>query len=190
MRHASAPPTVLVYSRLFEFDTGRLVAILRGVKTAVPNLTILLVGAGLYEDDAAQFRQQLANAKLMKSVEDVGWVEPDDLPALLQSADVGIYLMEDTLLNRTKCPVKLADMAAMGLPGVAEAVGQVPESVVDGRTGLLRPTGDIEGTTADLIRLLQNPAERERLGQQAQAHMAAQFSWARLAERVERIYGR
>ncbi|MFZ1400179.1 MAG: glycosyltransferase, partial [Candidatus Promineifilaceae bacterium] len=42
-------PTVLVYSRLFEFDTGRLVEILRGVWTAVPHLRILMVGAGLYE---------------------------------------------------------------------------------------------------------------------------------------------
>ncbi|MEJ2749999.1 MAG: glycosyltransferase [Anaerolineae bacterium] len=187
--HSPAPlPTVLVYSRLFEFDTGRLVTILRGVKTAVPHLRILLVGAGLYDDDAAQFRQQLANAGLQDAVEDAGWVEEAQLPAVLTRADAGIYLMEDTLLNRAKCPVKLADMAALGLPVVAEAVGQVTEYVVHGRTGLLRPSGDNDGLTADLIQLLQNPAQRTQISAAAQAHIAAHFSWSRLAERVETLY--
>ncbi len=181
-------PILLVYSRLFEFDTGRLTAILQGVKTAVPDLTILLVGAGLYDADAAQFRRQLAEAGLADAVKDVGWVELEALPALLRAADVGVYLMDDTLLNRTKCPVKLADMAAAGAPVVAEAVGQVNEYVVHGRTGYLRPTGDIEGLTADLIHLLQNPAERERFSEAAKRHIAAHFNWADLAERVEQAY--
>ena len=181
-------PVLLVYSRLFEFDTGRLVEILRGVKTAVPNLTISLVGAGLYEDDAVQFRLQLAEAGLTDSVKDVGWVEPEALPGLLQAADVGVYLMEDTLLNRTKCPVKLADMLTLGVPVVAEAVGQVNEYVAHGRSGLLRPSGDAAGLTDDLIHLLNNPAERERLAAGAKERMVAQFSWARLAETVERVY--
>jgi glycosyltransferase involved in cell wall biosynthesis len=188
IRHPLSCPTILVYSRLFEFDTARLVAILRGVKTAVPTLSILMVGAGLYEADAAQFQQQLADAGLTETVTDVGWTEPAALPGLLTTADVGIYLMDDTLLNRTKCPVKLADMAGLGLPVVAEAVGQVNEYVVHGRTGLLRASGDVAGLTVDLIHLLQNPAQRAQMGQAASAHIAAHFNWANQAERLEQLY--
>ena len=181
-------PVVLLYSRLFEFDTGRLVAILQDVKTAVPDLSIFMVGAGLYEADATQFRQQLDAAGLTEATRDMGWVEPEALPGLLAAADVGLYLMEDTLLNRTKCPVKLADMLATGLPVVAEAVGQAPEYVVDGRTGRLHPSGDEDGLTASLIHLLQNPDERARLAAGAKAHIDAHFNWARLAQRLERVY--
>ena len=181
-------PTVLVYSRLFEFDTGRLVAILRGVQTAVPNLRILMVGAGLYEDDAARFRRQAEAAGIWQTIEDVGWVEPDALPALLGQAHVGIYLMEDTLLNRTKCPVKLADMLAVGVPVVAEAVGQVPDYVVDGRTGSLFATGDVDGITAELIRILQNPEKQARLSAGAKSHIAENFSWEHLAARLLPVY--
>ncbi|MCB9445877.1 MAG: glycosyltransferase [Ardenticatenaceae bacterium] len=173
---------------MFEFDTARLVTILRGVKTAVPTLTILMVGAGLYEADAAQFRQQLADAGLTDAVTDAGWTEPEALPDLLTTADAGIYLMEDTLLNRTKCPVKLADMAMLGLPVVAESVGQVNEYVVHGRTGFLWPSGDSEGITADLIHLLQNPDLRQQMGRAAHIHIAANFNWARQAERLENTY--
>lgn len=181
-------PTLLIYSRFFEFEVARLAAILQGVHTAVPHLHILMVGASLFDADIVHFQQLLAAANLLKAMTDVGWVEPEKLPDVLGQADVGIYLMDDTLLNRTKCPVKLADMLTAGVPVVAEAVGQVGEYVVHGRTGLLRPSGDIVGLTADLIHLLQNPAECQRLAEGAVAHMQTNFSWETLAERLERVY--
>ncbi len=181
-------PSLLVYSRLFEFDTGRLVAILRGVQTAVPDLHILLVGAGLYEADAAQFKQQLEAAGLLTAVTDAGWVEKENLPQTLLQGDVGIYLMEDNLLNRTKCPVKLADQLALGIPVVGEAVGQVSEYVIQGRTGLIRPSGDNEGITQDLIHLLQHPEERKTMAQNASAHIQTHFAWETLAAKLETVY--
>ncbi len=181
-------PMVLVYSRLFEFETGRLVAILRGVQTAVPNLRILMVGAGLYESDAANFRQQAEAAGIWEAIEDAGWVEPEHLPALLAQAHVGVYLMEDTLLNRTKCPVKLADMLAVGVPVVAELVGQVGEYVVNGRSGTTFPTGDVVGITQELSHILQDPTWRAQLAAGAKAHIAENFSWEQLVARLLPVY--
>lgn len=181
-------PLLLLYSRLFEFDINRLVTILAGVKAAVPDVAILSVGAGLYEADAAHLRQALVRHDLLAHVIDVGWVAEEELPALLATADVGIYLMEDTLLNRTKCPVKLADMISMGLPVVAEAVGQVPEYVVHRRSGLLRAAGDTEGLTQDLVLLMRDEALRRRLAAGARAHAAQHFTWETLAARVAQAY--
>lgn len=181
-------PTLLVYSRFFEFDVARLVAILQAVQTAVPLLRIQLVGASLFDSDMQQFRQLASAANLLPAIDEAGWVDLAELPALLAQADVGIYLMDDTLLNRTKCPVKLADLLAAGVPVVAEAVGQVPHYVVHGRTGLLRPSGDIEGVAADLIQLLQKRPERERLAAAARHHLQAHFSWHTLAQTLEMAY--
>ena len=115
-------------------------------------------------------------------------MEPDDLPALLAQAHVGLYLMEDTLLNRTKCPVKLADMLAVGVPVVAEAVGQVTEYVVNGRTGTAFPTGDVAGITNELINLLQNPARQASLAAGARSHITEHFRWEHLAKYLLPIY--
>jgi glycosyltransferase involved in cell wall biosynthesis len=181
-------PVVLLYSRLFEFDSGRLVAILARVKAAVPDLAILAVGAGLYQADTQHLRQQFAETGLLESVVDIGWLPEAELPATLAAADVGLYLMDDTLLNRAKCPVKLADVAAVGLPLVAEAVGQVPEYVIHGETGLLRPSGDVEGLAGDVCRLLHDPLERERLSTAARRHIEQNFSWLNLAAHAELAY--
>ncbi|MCA9995111.1 MAG: glycosyltransferase family 4 protein [Anaerolineales bacterium] len=183
-------PVLLLYSRLFEFDTARLVAILRGVQTAVPDLAILTVGAGLYAADAAAFREQVTAVNLQDAFVEAGWVDVAELPGLLACADVAVYLMDDTLLNRTKCPVKLADMVAVGLPVVAEAVGQVPEYVVHNHNGRLRSSGDVTGLTADLVALLQQKEERERLGENGRLHYQTHFAWEQLAQRLERLYRR
>lgn len=184
----SERPTLLLYSRLFEFDVGRLVAVLRGVKTAVPDLKILSVGTGLYADYAEKLRQQWAEAGLLDCVEDVGWVKEAELPALLTQADVGLYFMDDTLLNRTKCPVKLADMVMLGIPVVGEAVGQVPEYVVNGETGLLRPPGDTHGLIQDVVGLLKDAEKRHYFAENAKQHYTNNFSWKHQAELLTQVY--
>ena len=188
-----ARPTVLVYSRLFEFDTARLVAVLAGVRVAVPEVAVLLVGAGLYAEDSARFRAQLDAAGLLGTVVDAGWVALEALPATLAAADVGLYLMDDTLLNRAKCPVKLADMLAAGVPVAAEAVGQVTEYVRDGRTGVLVASGDVTGLIWGMVGLLKDAGSPGSGGagerrEAARVDVIERFGWERLATILEQAY--
>ena len=180
--------TLLLYSRLFEFDTARLVTVLAGAKVNIPDLTILAIGTGLFDEQNAIFRKQLAAAGLQESVRDVGWVEVEALPALLSEADVGLYLMDDSLLNRTKCPVKLADMIAVGLPVVGENVGQVGAYVHNGTNGLLCESGDAEGLITAVTHLLQNPSKRQQYGRAAREHYENHFQWSLLAAQLESVY--
>jgi len=184
----SERPTILLYSRLFEFDVGRLVKVLRGVKTAVPELKILSVGTGLYADYAENLRAQWDEAGLLDCVDDVGWVKESELSALLTQADVGLYFMDDTLLNRTKCPVKLADMVMLGIPVVGEAVGQVPEYVINGQTGLLRVSEDVDGLIEDVVCLLKDSEKRDYFGENAKQHYANKFSWSYQAKTLTQVY--
>jgi len=183
-------PTVLVYSRLFEFDTARLVAVLAGARAARPDVAVLLVGAGLRGADSARFREQLSAAGLLEAVVDVGWTPLAELPATLAAADVGLYLMDDTLLNRAKCPVKLADMLAAGVPVVAEAVGQVAEYVREGLSGTLCQTGDVEGMAAATVALLDDAGARGRGGARVGEAVWERFGWEKLADIVEAVYVR
>jgi glycosyltransferase involved in cell wall biosynthesis len=59
---------------------------------------------------------------------------------------------------------------AAGLPVVAQAIAGVPSVVVDGRTGLLSPAGDVPAHAHAIRRLLSDDAERQRL-----AHDAGDF---------------
>jgi glycosyltransferase involved in cell wall biosynthesis len=98
--------------------------------------------------------------------------------------------MDDTLLNRTKCPVKLADLIACGVPVVAEAVGQVPEYVVSDHNGWLRPQGDVAGLVEKTVTLLQDKDLQRRMARQARTHYRTHFSWDSLAERLLHTYAK
>jgi glycosyltransferase involved in cell wall biosynthesis len=167
---------------------GRLFDVLSQVLAAVPGAAVLAVGASLFEGDGQTLGQKVAALGLEDRFVNTGWLEEQTLPHVLAAADAGLYLMDDTLLNRTKCPVKLADMLAVGLPVVAEAVGQVPEYVVQDGTGRLRTSGDVEGLAADLIELLQDERTRARLGAGGREHIVNHFSWEHLASIAEAAY--
>ena len=182
-------PTLLLYSRLFEFDTGRLVAILSKVKQQLPDLAILTVGAGLFAEQSADLRQKLESADLLNSMIDVGWVEEADLPLTLSAGDVGLYLMDNTLLNATKCPVKLADMVALGIPVVAESVGEVTNYIVDEENGRLFISGDVEGISGALVNLLTDQEMAQQLGQNGRVRHEQHFSWAAAADKLSQRLG-
>lgn len=181
-------PTLLVYSRFFEFDAQRLAEVLAGVKEKVADLAVLFIGESLYDRDDQRLREYLEKNGVLPAVVDLGWVDEGKLPLLLRSSDVAIYLMDDTLINRSKCPVKLADIIAAGVPVVAEDVGQVPQYVINGATGLLRASGDIAGLSGDIAYLLQSRKQRMDFGQAAQRHYTANFSWDHLAARLDEVY--
>jgi len=135
-----------------------------------------------------QFLDMAAARGWRERVADVGWVEPEQLRGLFAAADAALYPFDDTLINRAKCPVKLIDLLAAGVPVVGEAVGQVREYIQNNETGILVEPRASEAFARNLILLLQDAALRARLGAQAAATMARDYNWARLAERVEDAY--
>lgn len=103
-------------------------------------------------------------------------------------AVLAIYPFDDTLINRTKCPVKLLDLLGAGIPVIAEEVGEIRELIRHGETGWLVPPGDEEGFARAVITLLGDPERRARLGEAAAQRVRQIRSWDRLAEIAEGAY--
>lgn len=72
----------------------------------------------------------------------------------------------------------LCEAGAAGLPLVSTSVGAIPELIEDSETGLLVPPGDAGSLAAALIRLVEEPELRRRLGSAAAAAVAARFDAA------------
>jgi glycosyltransferase involved in cell wall biosynthesis len=71
---------------------------------------------------------------------------------------------------------------------VATAIAGIPEAIVDGRDGLLVPSGDA-GALADALRLLiADPPRRAALGDAAAARANRDFTVGVMAERYEGLY--
>ncbi|MDQ3812302.1 MAG: glycosyltransferase, partial [Chloroflexota bacterium] len=77
---------------------------------------------------------------------------------------------------------------ACGLPVVASAVGGLPGTVQDGRTGWLVPSGDSAALAARLLELLRDPARCGAMGQAARDLVAREFSWQRAINATVEVY--
>jgi glycosyltransferase involved in cell wall biosynthesis len=97
-----------------------------------------------------------------------------DVPEILTALDVLVH-----------CPTApeplgrvLAEAMAVGRPIVAARCGGIPEIVEDGVTGLLVEPGDVAGFASAVIRLLEDPTFRARLGSAGRRHAEARFGVA------------
>lgn len=181
-------PVVLLYTRFFEYDVGSLVETFRRIQRALPQARLLVVGQGLVPEDEAAFARRVAQAELETSVIRAGWVPEAELPDYFAAADLALYPFADTLINRTKCPVKLVDLLYSGVPVVANAVGEIREYIRHGETGLLTPPGAPERMAEAAIALLGDPARRSALAERAAAEMRTAYAWDTLAERLLGVY--
>lgn len=83
-------------------------------------------------------------------------------------------------------PIKLINYMATGRAIVA-ADGSA-KGIVHGETGLTFRNGSAAGMAAALLRLYDDPALRQRLGENARVAARARYSWRRAALQVEAIY--
>ncbi len=179
---------ILLYTRFFEFKIDRVVEVLRRVVEQEPDAKLVVVGQG-FNGEEAWLMAQAEAIGLRGSIEYAGWVAAAALPKYFAQAGVAIYPFDDTLINRTKCSVKLIDLLSAGVPVVADAVGQNAEYIRHHETGVLVSSGDIEAMTQAVIDLWRDRVQADRLGTEAAQDMRERFSWDRLVLEVERIYG-
>lgn len=181
-------PTVLLYTRFFEFRLERVIDVFQRVREAVPNAMLLVVGEGLNGEHLA-FARLVNESRLDRNVLYAGWVGAGEIPKWFQLADVAIYPMDDRLINRAKCPMKLVDLLSSGVPVVADRVGQVPEYVEDGVSGILVSPADAAAFAREVVGLLQDGERRRRLGAKGRERVLDLFDWSRLVATVEAAYG-
>jgi glycosyltransferase involved in cell wall biosynthesis len=84
----------------------------------------------------------------------------------------------------------LLDAMAAGKPIVATATGGIPEVVVDGDTGILVPARNDAALADAIVRLLKDPALRERMGKAGRARAGQRFSAERMLKETLRVYQR
>jgi len=85
--------------------------------------------------------------------------------------------------------LSLMEAMACGKPVVASRVGGIPELVRDGTDGILVESGDVNGLADSILRLLKDPALRERMGRAGIQRVKA-FTWDSTAKVVLNEYER
>ena len=85
-------------------------------------------------------------------------------------------------------PVVLLDAQASGLPVVATEHDDIPEYVLNGRSGLLSPERDVDGLADHIRSMLMSRDRWAEMGRQGRRHVEENYNARVQSERLELIY--
>ena len=145
----------------------------------VPNAVLYLVGDGGQRQTIEVLCREM---DIQDQVRFLG--TRDDVAQLVPGADV---FMLSSLSEGVS--VTLLEAMATGLPIAATDVGGNPEVVEHGTTGLLSPRGDHNALAANLVTLLQDPAQRQAFGRAGRARLLDVFTQDRMHREYTELYG-
>jgi len=163
VRDDGHPPTVVCVAH-FRPEKGHAVLLkaFATVHRRLPGARLLMVGQGDLKAQLVRLAEALGVAEC------VDWTGPvDDVWPLLARSDVFALPSLSEAYG-----IAVAEAMAAGLPVVASAVGGVPELVDEGVTGELFPPGDHDALARHLLRLLEAPELRRRMGDAARVAAA------------------
>lgn len=158
-------------------------ALLAGFKALLlrmPEARLLLVGKG---ETRGRLERLVADLGLEKTALFAGYRDRD-LPAVLGAADCFVLMGAG---SDESCRAALEAMAA-GRPVIAGRVGALPETVVDGATGILLDDDRAERVAAALARVLADRAAARAMGAAGRRRAEEVFSARRVVDVVERVY--
>jgi len=111
--------------------------------------------------------------------------ERNDIPDLQALSD--IFVMPSLWEG---LPLAMLEAMVAGKAIVASATGGIPEAVVDGREGILFPSGDLDAFARGLRSLMTDPVRRRTLGAAALERARREFTVQVMADRHLELYTR
>lgn len=106
-----------------------------------------------------------------------------DIPVILRDADIFMLTSRYEGIS-----VALLEAMRTGLPVIATAVGGIPETVLNGKTGLLVELDDVAGLVRAMLTLVDSKIQREQMGNQSYDYFTREFSLATLLSRYQELY--
>ena len=144
----------------------------------VPDARVLIVGAGELE---AALSRQIGRLHLAGKVILTGF--RSDVPSVLKGLDLFVMSSVTEGLGTS-----VLDAMAAGLAVVGTRAGGIPESVVDGGTGLLTPPADAAAMARAIADLLQDDTKRRAFGAAGRERARAAFNADRMVEETAAVY--
>jgi hypothetical protein len=173
---------LLWYTRFTEADPRRVAALLVPILAAHAELRLAVLGEGLVDGAEAAFQRAADSAGFGFRIDWLGY-----RPGLLEEYVAGqngnliaIYPMDDDLANRARCPSKLPHLMGLGVPVVAEAVGEVAAYLDAVGTRSLAPAGDAPAFRSRVRDLVLDRRLRAVLAHDV-VNAAARWSWTTAA---------
>lgn len=175
------PPHILYLGRLIHTKGVDLaISAFSYLLKRFPRSRLTICGEG---PQRLHLEKQVAALGLAGSVEFVGRVEPEEVPAVINQATVVI------MPSRTEgFPMRALEAASMARPVVATPAGGLAEAILHERTGLIVEKENSVALAEAVSFLLGHPDVAVRMGEVARSRVLQTFSLNSCADSYDRLY--
>ena len=182
------PEITLLYLGRLSRDRGLWVYldVLRRLRAAVVPSKLILAGVFTPADERSAFLT--AAQDLQDSLQILDWVPYEDIPTLLNQADIGLTLLQPDPRYVAALPVKLFEYMAAGRPVLASDFPLVRQVVESAHCGALLDPGDSQAAVATLQEWLAHPEHARRMGENGRQAVLHEYNWESLAESLTQLY--
>jgi glycosyltransferase involved in cell wall biosynthesis len=171
------PPRLLWYTRFTEARAERVADLVGPLLRADPTLRLLVVGDEVGSGQQAAARRAFEWVGLAGQIDWLGYRRQVlDRALACPPSTIAIYPLEDDLVNRARCPSKIPQLMALGIPIVAEAVGEAVTYLGTAADECLAAPGDGGAFRALAQRLLTDEPARLSLSQRLR-EASADWTW-------------
>ncbi len=112
-----------------------------------------------------------------------GWVDEEDVQRLLAKADILVLPSHAEGLS-----LAVLEGMAFGLGVITTPVGATSEVITDGKTGILVPVSNIKALASAILRLVNDPVLRHKLGQAAHDRFCREFNIDQYSQEIRDLY--
>jgi glycosyltransferase involved in cell wall biosynthesis len=146
----------------------------------VPDLRLTIAGDG---PERAGLERRASELKLAGVVDFTGWVSPDKVPELINSATIVLVPSRSEAFG-----LVALEAGWMARPVIAASVGGLPEVVAHGKSGLLVKPENSQGLADAILFLLTHPQQASQFGLEGRRRARELFSWETCVAEYDSLY--
>lgn len=148
--------------------------------TSISHVDLLIVGSGDADEECKRFieKNKLTNTKML------GQQDRNTVLSLINGSICTVCPSE----WYENLPFSVIESMLMGKPVIGSALGGIPELVLDGTTGLLFKSGNVEDLKEKVLYLTKHRNLSEQYGKQAKEHVVKLVNYNSYYTAIEKIF--
>lgn len=182
LRKAVAPkleeaPFVMVYHGTLARRLGLDIAIeaVARVRTSIPFIELRIIGAGEERHRLIELRDKLQlHGKVTFSD---GFVPVEQIPSMINDADVGVIPLRTSRGTDIMLPTKLLEYASIGIPCIVPKTGTICRYFDDQMVEFFEAE-NVDSLSNAILRLYRDPKKRDRLAREATERFSKKYNWS------------
>lgn len=171
----SSGPVLVTLARL-EHRKGHIVILeaLSRLISKYPNLLYFIAGDGNFKKT---IKNKVSELGLKNNVKFLGWITEPEKSVLLKNTDLFIMTPHIEKESVEGFGMVFIDAAFHGIATLGTDNGGISDAIINGKTGLIAKTSDLNDITSKIDELLSDKTKRIKLGLAGQKNAYARFTW-------------